>query len=221
MKKSIPCILIISALIIIPSSFAGRVDLTTYYPSPSGEYKNLNSTEASYFATSSGNVGIGTTSPGAKLGVVGGNIRVEGQAVPNNFKYVSGFADWRNNSACCSTGTWYDMTGRTISYTKTRANSFLRIAYNDTLGTYGSAAYNACQWRILVGATQVLFFSGAPDMQLGTNWRMQNATHTTIVSGLGTGTYTIKVQNLRNTATECLQGWGQSGNVLIVEEVGP
>ncbi len=37
--------------------------LTTYYPAPHGDYKNINTTEDARLATSSGNVGIGTTSP--------------------------------------------------------------------------------------------------------------------------------------------------------------
>ncbi|MFA5160267.1 MAG: hypothetical protein WC484_07180 [Candidatus Omnitrophota bacterium] len=71
MKKSILCAVIITTFIIIPTAFAGRVDLTTYYPAPYGEYKNLKSTEGSNFATTSGNVGIGTTSPGSKLSIMG------------------------------------------------------------------------------------------------------------------------------------------------------
>jgi hypothetical protein len=49
--------------------FAGKVELTTYYPAPYGEYKNLSSTEDSSFATATGNVGIGTTEPSALLTV--------------------------------------------------------------------------------------------------------------------------------------------------------
>ncbi|MFA5167447.1 MAG: hypothetical protein WC530_02815 [Candidatus Omnitrophota bacterium] len=74
MRKSILCALVISVFVVIPTVFAGRVDLTTYYPSPYGEYKNLYSTEASNFATSSGSVGIGTVSPGEKL-EVSGNVK--------------------------------------------------------------------------------------------------------------------------------------------------
>ena len=71
MKKYILFALVISAFMIIPAAFAGRVDLTTYYPAPYGKYKNLKSTEGSNFATSLGNVGIRTTSPRAKPEVAG------------------------------------------------------------------------------------------------------------------------------------------------------
>ena len=41
MKKSILRVLVILAFMIIPTAFAGRVDLTTYYPATYGEYKTL------------------------------------------------------------------------------------------------------------------------------------------------------------------------------------
>ncbi len=59
------------AFLLIPNLHAAQksVKLTTYYPAPYGEYKRLNSTEDAYLATTSGNVGIGTTNPQAKLDV--------------------------------------------------------------------------------------------------------------------------------------------------------
>ena len=61
MKKSMLYTLIISVFILIPPVFAGQVTLTSYYPSPYGEYKNLKSTESAYFATSSGAVSVGVS----------------------------------------------------------------------------------------------------------------------------------------------------------------
>lgn len=61
-------------LVLIPLSYAARkeVKLTTYYPAPSGDYRNLSSTDDTYLATSNGhNVGVGTMAPGAKLDVKG------------------------------------------------------------------------------------------------------------------------------------------------------
>lgn len=46
-----------------------QLTLTTYYPSPYGVYQQLRSTQDSYLAYASGNVGIGTAAPGAKLDV--------------------------------------------------------------------------------------------------------------------------------------------------------
>ncbi len=48
------------------------VTLTTYYPSPSGVYFQMTTTESAYLATTGGNVGVGTTAPGSKLHVLGG-----------------------------------------------------------------------------------------------------------------------------------------------------
>lgn len=55
-------------------AYAGTVELTTYYPAPSGDYVNINSTGASNFATAGGNVGIGTTNPQATLEVISGDF---------------------------------------------------------------------------------------------------------------------------------------------------
>jgi hypothetical protein len=45
--------------------------IATYYPSPYGSYNELSTASNTYLATSSGNVGIGTTSPTSKLHVAG------------------------------------------------------------------------------------------------------------------------------------------------------
>lgn len=48
--------------------------LTTYYPAPSGVYNKMITTDAAYLARDGGNVGVGTTAPGAKLEVAGNAI---------------------------------------------------------------------------------------------------------------------------------------------------
>ncbi len=50
-------------IFLAPHAFAQTLTLTTYYPSPSGDYANLSVT---------GNLGVGTTTPIAKLHVKGG-----------------------------------------------------------------------------------------------------------------------------------------------------
>ncbi|MFH0985773.1 MAG: hypothetical protein V1882_09620 [Candidatus Omnitrophota bacterium] len=65
------CVCFFLVLAVIPAAFAGKTELTTYYPSAYGEYLNLKSTNDSYFATDSGNVGIGTTSATVKFTVAG------------------------------------------------------------------------------------------------------------------------------------------------------
>ena len=35
------CVLAMVAFVLVPNAYAGRVELTTYYPAPYGEYKDL------------------------------------------------------------------------------------------------------------------------------------------------------------------------------------
>ena len=51
--------------------FAEEVKVSTYYPSPYGSYKNLDSSSDTHLATTSGNVGIGTATPRVALDVNG------------------------------------------------------------------------------------------------------------------------------------------------------
>ena len=56
-------VLVFSAFVWGSVAFAGRLEQTTYYPAPDGQYSTLSSTEETHFAATSGNVGIGTTAP--------------------------------------------------------------------------------------------------------------------------------------------------------------
>jgi hypothetical protein len=66
--KNVFRVVFFSAFVFTSVAYAGKVELTTYYPSPYGEYMTLKSTKASYFATNAGgeNVGIGTRTPDAR-----------------------------------------------------------------------------------------------------------------------------------------------------------
>jgi hypothetical protein len=142
-----------------------------------------------------------------------------GEAAASNYKYTAGFNDWRNAGS-----GWTDIPYRSLSYDKRRSNSYLRIRYQDKLGTAGTG-YNQCIWQIVVDSTVVGYFSDA-DIASGAFygsvfWRMHAGTHTAIGAGFSRGTHAIKVQSYRNGAQECLMGYNTSGGFLSVEEVGP
>ncbi len=58
-------------------AIAEDVTVTTYYPSPRGIYKQIQTTDDTFLATQGGGVGIGTTAPSTgKLVVLGGNVGI-------------------------------------------------------------------------------------------------------------------------------------------------
>ncbi len=158
----------------------------------------------------------------AKGATVAGNVVANGlvtsKASPlnSNFKYVLINKDWRNNSG----SGWRNIPNRTLSYTKLRDDSIIRVTYQDTLGTLGNN-YDRCRWRILIDGKQVAYFSDADLSGLNNYWRMSNATHTGLGLGFKKGKHTVQVQSFRNGAQECLMGWNTNGNFLAAEEVGP
>jgi len=78
-------------------AIAEELTLTTYYPSPRGVYSELRTTDNTYLAIEGGNVGIGTTTPGAKLEVAG-QVKITGGAPGTNKALTSdaaGLASWK------------------------------------------------------------------------------------------------------------------------------
>ena len=65
-RKAILGVLFVSAFVVAASSAqAGRVDLTTYYPAPNGEYKDLQaSTKLKVPVVTTGTKQLATTSEG-------------------------------------------------------------------------------------------------------------------------------------------------------------
>ena len=102
------------------------IQIDTYYPAPYGAYAELTTTSNTYLATEGGNVGIGTTSPGAKL-EVNGQVKITGGSPGGNKVLTSdpdGLASWQEagwpqgnyciiqaqNQSCPTGFTAYDPT---------------------------------------------------------------------------------------------------------------
>ncbi len=99
LQKNILAGITILMLILTPFAYAGRVDLTTYYPPADGRYKNLKSTGESYFVTTSGNVGIGMSS--------GASVKLD-LAQNTAIKVGQAYLSSGGNYAHLATNEWYD-----------------------------------------------------------------------------------------------------------------
>jgi len=79
------CVLMVSLVYILSTedpTESETLNITTYYPAPYGGYVSLLTTNNTYLARDNGgSVGIGTTTPGQKLDVNGGNIRATGEII--------------------------------------------------------------------------------------------------------------------------------------------
>ena len=126
-----------------PSAYAGKVELTTYLPSPYAEYVNLKSTADSYFATSSGGVGIGLVmgalTAGIKLEVVQNEAIKLGQAYLCSGGNWANLAtnEWFNGSAWVASadGVLFQLGGASaVVYGQTGANHTAWATVNSTAG---------------------------------------------------------------------------------------
>ena len=88
--------------------------LETYYPAPYGAYAELTTTGNTSLATDTGSVGIGTTSPQAKLDVDGG-IKVGNDTNCNPQK--AGTMMYNSGSVQYCNGSGWQTMGGGISYT--------------------------------------------------------------------------------------------------------
>ena len=121
----------LTALIFSPATlFAGKIELTTYYPAPYGEYKNLTSTQDASFATTSGKVGIGTSAPAATLDVRG---QIRSASSTGAVYSTSGATiDWNNGNVIILTGAPGSYTFNNMK----EGGAYTLIVQNTTSGQY-------------------------------------------------------------------------------------
>lgn len=140
-------------LILFSSAFSQeQITVTAYYPSPYGSYKELRADQiaigsayrdpvANPLANGnlivSGNVGIGTASPGQKLGVVGNIKMSNGRSTiftqgDNNTTHVGGFQFLTYDNGVDNVWTPTDQNGSTV-------NSSIRLG---GFGTFNSNTVN-------------------------------------------------------------------------------
>lgn len=146
--------ILVLTFILAPCAYAGKVEYPTLYPSPRGEYANLYSTNDSYFATTSGNVGIGMSSGASvKLDVAQNNVIKVGQAylssggASGNFAHLATNA-WHNGTAWVENGAGviFQLAGETAA----------RVHYHDGSGTLTTWASVASTAGWVAGCSQAL-----------------------------------------------------------------
>jgi hypothetical protein len=145
-----------------------------------------------------------------------------GETSPSRASLISiagpGLGDYRNNSSIASANVWWPIPNRSLTFTKRFTASFLKVTYQDTLGAL-TTDYGTCNWRILLDGNVISQFSDA-DITAPSSWRMSNASHTAVATGVPIGLHQVRIENQRSTtASECLQGWNTGGNFILVEEI--
>jgi len=167
-QKNILGLIFLSVFVFASNAYAGRVDLTTYYPAPYGEYTTLQTTSNAYFATTAGNVGIGTTNPQGPLDLGNGT---SGRSLV-----------WGGNGA-----NWYDSIGASFS------SAALSLVHGLKLRTAGADQYlysfgtiDRAGIRLGDGATgDISFFNAASSAETVDNVFDYAANTKMIIKGSG------------------------------------
>lgn len=144
-----------------------------------------------------------------------------GWAPPLTTKLYASAANFNDVRYTGATGTWVDVAGRVVTYSKQSPQSILLVTYQDTFGFAMTGSHaTSCLWRLLMdggpaGRAQWNHSSTA------TGWRIWSGSMKWLLSGVAAGSHTFRIQVLREVgASECLNGWGGGSqeNFLLVEE---
>jgi len=157
--------------------------------------------------SSDGKVGIGTTTPGAKLDVAGNLIRT--------IAYATGNGPYDDTNVG-------QIKSRVLSFSKAKTNTKIRISYTDNLRVLGSG--KTCRWEIRVDGTSCP--SQALVYDYYTNKDDNHHRSRTVVgycSGVAAGSHTIGIWvgplSSGHSSSDCYTGWDNSTWVIEAEEV--
>jgi hypothetical protein len=156
--------LTLGVLTMAPSAYAGKMELTTYYPAPYGEYKQLKAAGADasnnnialqaggsagtgLVVTNANNVGIGTATPGATLDVFG-DLKVSKQirSVPEGglvFQTSGTAIDWDNGNVIVTTASCQAMTFSNMK----EGGAYTLIVKGATAGTCTFSQTGISPWK--------------------------------------------------------------------------
>ncbi len=148
-------------------------------------------------------------SGGGDAGLGRGNVQVSGH-----------FGDTRHTP-----NGWDNLPGRDVTFAKRRADTVLRVTWQDVLGYHMVGHGWGCRWRLTIdGAVHDRSVNSHTSTARG--WRIQPIQQEWIVQGLAAGNHRYRIQLYRpdaNSTSDCLAGWpnGDTHNFIAVEEIEP
>lgn len=206
-RRELAGLALLAAVVFGPAALSTEsLTLTTYYPSPYGVYNEMRTTGNALLAYSGGAVGVGTTSPSAKLDV-NGSTNISGTTVIGGNTTVNADAQIQrvgvNGAINDIYATGISVTGKNIHVQGNENSQWLRVGDAWSMnGIYSEAG------DVVVGAATGKIHIGADDSQYLAN------SCRAIAYSFGTSTY----------CPNGGQGWsaiGSSGSAGIIDYTMP
>lgn len=193
------------------------ITITTYYPSPYGSYNELTTASNTYLATTSGNVGIGTTSAIYKLDVngdinyTGGLYRNGARGIPSADMRPSYWNNVLSSSVYAPPDVWTEVTALTTTV-NVSTSSVLQIFLSGMAMEQGVGGTPYLSYRILVDGS--VLAESAERLESASNGGMQyyETMSLPVVAEVDSGSHVIKVE----LKTGYNGGWYMAGGRLAV-----